>query len=298
MNPDELMHSHDLAALEQLRAVPFLDQFLKKMMELSVEQFLHGKFMANHIRLGPEQLPEIYQLLPPICQKFEITEPEFYLAQDPTINAYTMGDTRTFLIIHSGLVENFSHSELQAVLAHECGHIVCRHVLYHTLMDFLTTLGGAFFGIGEVMTGPVRLALAHWSRASEFSADRAAAVFTDGADPIIRALVRLAGGTKRIAESMNIESFLLQGEYYESLKESKWDKLLQSLALMSEDHPFLAVRARELQKWTTTYDFKHLIEDIQVRHSDVKCLKCGHGLSSQWKFCQQCGTSISERTPG
>ena len=289
MNPDGLMHPHDLTALEQLRAVPFLDTFLKKMMELSVEQFLHGKCMANHIRLGPEQLPEIYQLLPPICRKFEIPEPEFYLAQDPMINAYTMGDTRTFLIVHSGLVENFSQSELQAVLAHECGHIVCRHVLYHTLMDLLTTLGGAFFGIGEVVAAPVRLALAHWSRTSEFSADRAAAVFADGADPMIKALVRLAGGTKRIAESINIEAFLAQGEYYESLRESKWDKLLQTLALLNEDHPFLAVRARELQKWTKTHDFKHLTDDIQVRQSNVKCLKCGHGLSSRWKFCQQCG---------
>ena len=289
MNPDGLMHPADLAAFEQLRAVPFLDQFLKKLMELSVEQFFHGKFMANCIRLSPEQLPSIYKLLPPICQKFEIPEPEFYLSQDPSINAYTLGDTRTFLVVHSGLVENFSASELQAVLAHECGHIVCRHVLYHTLTDILTSLGGAFFGIGDVVATPVRLALAHWSRASELSADRAAAVFMDGAEPMTRALVRLAGGTKRIAESVNLESFLSQGEYYETLRDSAWDKLLQSLAILNEDHPFLAVRAREIQSWTKSGDFKHLIEDIQTRQSGMKCEKCGYGLAPNWRFCRQCG---------
>lgn len=292
MNADGLMHPDDLAALEQLRAVPFLDQFLKKIMELSIEQFLHGKFMANCIRLSPNQLPDIYNLLPPICQKFEIPEPEFYLSQSPLINAFTIGDTRTFLVVHSGLVENFSTSELQAVLAHECGHIVCHHVLYHTLMNVLSSLGGAFFGIGEVMATPVRLALAHWSRASELSADRAAAVFMDGPEPMTRALVRLAGGTKRIAESVNMESFLAQGEYYETLKDSTWDKLLQSLAILNEDHPFLTVRARELQNWTRSSDFKHLIEDIQVRHSGLKCSICSSGLSSSWKFCQQCGAPI------
>lgn len=78
--------------------------------------------MASTIRLSPTQFPEIYKHLPPICERLGIQEPEFYLEMNPTPNAYTAGDTRVFIVVTSSLVEMMDDEELDAILAHECGH--------------------------------------------------------------------------------------------------------------------------------------------------------------------------------
>lgn len=97
-------------------------------------------YKASKIRVSPTQLPEIYNILPPICDQLEIVEPEFYLEMNPMPNAYAFGDTKTAITVTSSLVEMMSKDELTAVVAHECGHIACHHMLYHSLAQILAML--------------------------------------------------------------------------------------------------------------------------------------------------------------
>ena len=106
-------------------------------MSLGFEQLQYGINTASAIRLSPTQLPELYRHLPPICRVLGIKEPEFYLEMNPMPNAYTFGDTRIFITVTSGLVEMMDDEELDTVLAHECGHILCRHVLYHSIAQYI-----------------------------------------------------------------------------------------------------------------------------------------------------------------
>ena len=108
---------------------------------------LHGLYMAEKIRLSPTQIPGLYNKLPTICRKFNIAEPDFYLEMNPLPNAYTTGGKQTFLVVTSGLLEIGKDEELTAVLAHECGHILCRHVFYRTVANFLVM---AVDGLGLV----------------------------------------------------------------------------------------------------------------------------------------------------
>ena len=75
-----------------------------------------------------------------------ITEPELYVYNDPMINAYTYGETRTFIALSSSLVERMSKEELKGIIAHECGHILCRHMLYLTMYETLKEMG-VFLGL-------------------------------------------------------------------------------------------------------------------------------------------------------
>lgn len=129
----DFIHPEDEAARRNLEAIPGFSSILKSFLRMGVEQLLHGLNMANKIRLSEAQLPDLYKRLPPICAKLGITEPEFYLEMNPVPNAYTFGDTRIFLTVTSGLLEYLDDDEIEAVIAHECGHIACRHVLYHTM---------------------------------------------------------------------------------------------------------------------------------------------------------------------
>jgi Zn-dependent protease with chaperone function len=256
------------------------------------EQFLHGLNMAQKIRLGPDQLPEIYQYLPPACAALGIEEPELYLEMNPAPNAYTYGDTRVFITVTSGLVEYLEEDELRAVVAHECGHIVCNHVLYRTMADMLIKVGSAVFSPVSMVSEPVRLALLYWYRRSELSADRAAAVLLKGSQSVVDVMVRLAGGPKSLTGKVNMQRYIEQAEAYYKLQDSSWDKLLQSVAVMHQDHPFLSVRTREIIRWCESEHFQRLLQvlgDAERAAAAPKCPGCGKPIQESWKFCGSCG---------
>ena len=85
--------------------------------------------MSTNLKLGPNQLPKYYNMLIPICDKLGIDVPDLYLKLDVYPNSYTSGDTHPFIVITSGLLETLPDELIPTVLAHECGHIACRHVL-------------------------------------------------------------------------------------------------------------------------------------------------------------------------
>lgn len=290
IHPSEFIHPEDEAARRQLEAIPGFAPALKLILRAGLEQYFHGTNMANKIRLSSNQLPDLYKRLPPFCNLLGIEEPEFYLEMNPMPNAYTFGDTRVFLTITSGLVEYLEDDELNAVIAHECGHIVCRHVLYHT-MGSLILRGVSELGIAGNLLAPLQLGLLYWSRRSEFSADRAAAAVSGSPEPVVETMVRLAGGPKSLTSDVNIEAFANQANDYEMLKENRWDRILQTLAIMNQDHPFLAVRLREIRKWAATEQFKRIADALADYHGE-NCPNCGRTLSEDWIFCKHCGYKL------
>ena len=158
MNISEFTHPDDLEALKLLNSIPVLPKVMKKFMDMGMEQLYYGLNKASKIRLSPTQLPEIYNILPPICDQLEIVEPEFYLEMNPMPNAYAFGDTKTAITVTSSLVEMMSKDELTAVVAHECGHIACHHMLYHSLAQILANASGMFEALANLAV-PVHYAL-------------------------------------------------------------------------------------------------------------------------------------------
>lgn len=285
MQYTEFIHPEDAAALKALKAIPLLSKVLKKAMDIGAEQLQTGMNMATKIRLSPTQLPHLYNILPPICEQLEIREPEYFLEMSPLPNAYAFGDTQTAITITSALVEMMSEEELRAVVAHECGHIACHHMLYHTLAQMIANASGAFEALAALAI-PVQVALFYWQRKSELSCDRAAA-YIAGPEATASMLARLAGGPKAITEQLNMEELARQADQYDALcKDGMWNKALQTFAVCDKDHPFVAVRMREMLNWTATQDFRHLLESHHV------CPNCGKEVDEHWHFCQNCGTPL------
>lgn len=84
---------------------------------------------------------------------------------NPIPNAGTYGDTRIFISVTSGLVEMMNDDELDAVLAHECGHILCRHTLYRTIATYLFN-EGMKIGILDDIAEPLKVALFYMMRST------------------------------------------------------------------------------------------------------------------------------------
>lgn len=290
MKPSDFIHPEDAAALRQLEAIPGFPAIVKKFYALGYERLFYGTNMAKCIRLSETQLPELYRHLPPVCEKLGISEPEFYLEMNPMPNAYTFGDTRVFITITSGLVEMLNDDELDAVIGHECGHILCRHVLYHNMADMLIKNADAF-GLLGMLTLPVKYALLYWKRKSELSCDRAAAIVTSP-ETVSRVMVRLAGGSKDITETVNVDEWARQADIYDSIcKEGVWNKALQIYAVMGIDHPFAAVRVREILKWNNSPEYNNIKANLRDVEQSV-CPYCHKTTEEPWLFCRHCGAKL------
>lgn len=292
MKPTDFIHPEDAAAIRQLENIPGFSTLLKKFYAIGLEKMQYGINMASNIRLSESQLPEIYRHLPPICETLGIAIPEFYLEMNPMPNACTFGDTRVFITVTSGLVEQLADDELDAVLAHECGHILCRHVIYHSLAQYIVEYADKLGLVGDLAT-PLIYALLYWQRKSELSCDRAGAIVTSP-EVVSRVMVRLAGGPKSITSNVNIEEWARQADIYEEIRNDGFvNKAMQTYATMGLNHPYAAVRVREILKWGKTRAYCNIKSHLSAA-SAGKCTRCLKPVESDWQFCRHCGNKLKK----
>ena len=291
INYTEFIHPEDAKAQKTLEAIPGFSLFTKKFMEYGLELMYYGTNIASSIRLSPTQLPQIYKHLPPICAKLGIEEPEFYLEMNPMPNAYTFGDTKKFIAVTSGLIESLNDEEITAVIAHECGHIMCRHTLYNSMVMLLSS-PDCMQMLPDAIKDAITIGLRYWSRKSELSADRVAALVTSS-EVFSRSMVRLAGGPKSITSNLNLQEWAEQADLYNQLynNEGVWNRTVQMFNTMYNTHPFAAVRVSEVLKWTKSSQYSSLrkrVHDIATR----RCCNCGREADFSMTYCQFCGSKI------
>lgn len=176
---------------------------------------------------------------------------------NPIPNAWTFGDTKIYVTITSGLIELLSDEEFDAVLAHECGHIMCHHVLYHSIVQYILN-GVDLLGILGSLTIPLQYAILYWQRKSELSCDRCASIITSP-DIVASSMARLSGGPISITKDLNLEEWAKQADLYDQIKnDGLWNKALQLSVIINQTHPFSAVRVREGLNWGKSDAYKLL----------------------------------------
>ena len=270
MNPYFYMHDSDRIALQALKAIPGFTQLFKAFMKVWSEKQFRIQNMSTNLRISEKQLPKYYEMLPPICEKLGIEVPELYLELDVVPNAYTAGDTKPFIVMTSRLLETMPEELIPTVLAHECGHIACRHSLYTTMGRIILSEAINYLGLSDLAVLPIQVAFSYWMRCSELSADRAAAICDGNADNIVEMCMRFAGFGKNIMAEANVDEFMNQAlEYREMVADSKWNKTLEFLILSQEDHPLNAVRAYECSEWAKTERFTKITKFVD------SCTDCG-----------------------
>ncbi|MGW3417117.1 M48 family metalloprotease [Streptomyces phaeochromogenes] len=301
-NAHDFLHPLDLAARQQLEKVPLLEAAAKKYRSLKADRQDRAMLLANAIRLGPKQIPETYKLLPPICATFGIPEPELYVMPGPP-NAATFGHSQVAIVVYNEMLEALPEEEIQAVLAHECGHILAGHVLYRQMALAIVGAGeqaGALSGkigmIAGLATEPLKASLLNWYRKSELTADRAAAVFMGGPETLQRALFHLIGVPKWYPGDISYEMFAAQADEFEAITTgNKWDRYLARGLEQGATHPNPVVRIRELQTWAESETFRQLmaISRAALPGPRSACDGCGHEVTADWRFCQRCGAPIA-----
>jgi Zn-dependent protease with chaperone function len=267
ISPKAYEHPADRAATAALAQIPMLDVVVRKLIEYGYERALRQVFLAGSVKLGSEQLPDVWAAHRAACARLDLgAVPDLYLTQFPITNAAAIGSGRPMVMVNSRAVELFDEEELRTVLGHEAGHVLSDHVLYRTALMILLSIGSA--GLPMMAGLPlvaVRIALLEWFRAAELSADRAATLVNR--DPLIsaRTLLVMAGGAS--SRRLSLDAFLKQANEYEEW-EPGWDKLARLRVELAQTHAFPVRRVSELMKWVRSGDYDRVLRGEYVRRGD------------------------------
>jgi Zn-dependent protease with chaperone function len=248
-------HPADRAATAALKSIPHLDSVIRKLIELGYERALRQAFLASSVRLGEDQLTDVWQAHARAYATLDLEPvPDLYLTQFPVANAMTIGAGRPIVVVQSGLVQLLEPEQLRAVFAHEAGHVLSDHVLYRTALLILMRLS-SLPGIPLPLL-PLRAVLMEWFRAAELSCDRAAALVTRDPLAVCRTLMVIAAGAE--ADRLDLDVFMRQSQDYRE-KGSGLERLSRLLLDLNITHPMPVKRVHELMEWVKGGDYDRIV---------------------------------------
>lgn len=109
---------------------------------------------STHTRdLAPGENKFLEETVARLAKKAEITMPKLGIVEDSTPNAFVFGLTQAgaTLSVHRGLLEHLNKVEIEAVLAHEIGHIKNRDCMYMTFLSVIPLI--AYWGMHMLYLG-------------------------------------------------------------------------------------------------------------------------------------------------
>jgi Zn-dependent protease with chaperone function len=269
ISPRAFEHPADRAATAALHAVPMLDNAVRKLIELGYERSLRQSLLAASVKLGEDQLPEVWADYRAALARLDLPEVyDLYLTQFPLTNAAAIGSGKPIIVLTSQAVELFDALELRTVLGHEVGHVLADHVLYMTALEILLALGtGPLPTVAGLPLLGVKLALLEWFRAAELTSDRAATLVTRDPMATCRTLMVIsAGATSR---RLNLDAFVRQAAEYEGW-DSGLDRLRRLPRELGQTHPLPVRRVRELMRWVQSGEYDRIMGGEYVRRGQER----------------------------
>lgn len=320
-------HPSDRKALERVRRVPVFGPVARWLSGSIFERQMRLQDLSSAVRLGPRQGAALYDRLVRAAEILDVAElPELYLTGSPVVQATTFGIRQFKITLTSALVDTLDEAGLDAILAHELGHIKCGHMLYQTMATMILAYGGEALnsylpGIGALAIAPLRIALFNWSGVATLSCDRAALLATQNPAAVTRVLMRLAAGTTRYFDALSLEPLLEQAAEYHDPDLNLMEKWFRFSNTSAETHPFPVVRCQELIEWSQGGAYARILTGDFTAPEDVvppaerlttaavglqcprcetlnpleasHCGQCRHKLKRAARVCTECQTEVT-----
>lgn len=261
IDADDFRHPLDKQNTLIMRAIPGLNDIVKGVLGTIAERFMVLENMGNSVLVSENQLPELHQLMVEAAEILKTEAPELYVRQSPVPNAYTLAISgkKPFIVVHTSLVELLTRKELQAVLAHELGHLKCDHGVWLTVAN--TFILGAYMvpGLGGLIAQVLEEQLFLWLRAAELTCDRAALLVAQDPKVVVSVIMKLAGGCPSMADQLNVDAFLEQATSYDKASSSPSGRYIRNAQTRQLTHPLPVLRAREIDEWSRSREFRTLL---------------------------------------
>ncbi|MDJ0674498.1 MAG: M48 family metallopeptidase [Calothrix sp. MO_167.B42] len=268
ISSEAFKHPLDIQAEQALRSLPGFDLIARKFVEFIYERPQFISLMGNSIQVGPRQYSTIYQIFRECVRDLDIyPEPTLFVAQNPQVNSYALGQEHPFIVINTGLLDLLNEAEIRTVLAHELGHIKCGHTILIQMalwaMNAAAFLGDVTFGLGNFVSTGLIFAFFEWRRKAELSADRAALLVMDDLQPVMLSMMKLSGGSHKYANECSLQEFINQSDNYQALDDDSLNQVYKFLLYngaqgMMLTHPFPVERVRYLREWAVSQEYEQI----------------------------------------
>jgi Zn-dependent protease with chaperone function len=299
MPVETFMWSLDAQAMGVLRSIGPLNAAAQGLSDRVGRPWLESS--VNGIRLGPDQLPEIFDKAVLAARIVGLpVMPEIYISGEAMWDASTLGsDTSAFVVIGSVLT-NLQGDDLLYVLGREMGHCAAGHALWKTVMQFMSgkkTMNQTIMGQGvlqflnpsKIVESAIDAPLMAWARHAEITADRAGSLVVGKKDVVRRVQTQWAVRSFPIYQRLNLDALERQ------VNEAD-DGATQLAEWTMTTTPYLARRLRMTNEFFATESFQAWrkviehwtapppeppkplpppVEDGMVR---LSCIMCGEPL--------------------
>jgi Zn-dependent protease with chaperone function len=266
LKADLFRHPLDLQATNTLKQLPGLDIAIRSVLGSVAEQFFYLNNIASSVLVSEKQLPHLHKLLIEACEILDLEPPQLYIQQNPTPNAYTfaMRGKQPFVVLHTSLIEMLTPEEIQAVIAHELGHLKCEHGVYLTMANLVVLAANMLPPWGTVLAQSLQEQMLQWVRCAEFSCDRAALLAIQDPKVVMSVLMKLAGGSPTLAPQLNLDAFIEQAKAYDSVGTDSLGEMLQAAQTAQLTHPVPVIRAREIDRWASSAEYQSILDKRQL----------------------------------
>jgi heat shock protein HtpX len=238
---------------------------------LVFQYFLSDKIVLSSVGgriIEPQQAPELYGTVQRLVQQMDLPMPKVAIMENSMPNAFATGRSpkHAVVCVTTGLLQQLSQPELEAVLGHELTHIRNRDMTVMTMAGSFAAVAawivqwGFWFGLGSeddrdngnafiivLLVSVVVAFLSHLlvmalSRYREYAADRGSAIVTGQPEQLISALVRITGNMQRIPNQDLRQAQSLSALFFAAPKKADVVELFA-------DHPSIEKRIERLQRF-------------------------------------------------
>jgi heat shock protein HtpX len=219
--------------------------------------------MSGAVPVSREDAPQLYAIVDGLADKANIPTPNVYIIPTESPNAFATGrdPAHSSIAVTKGIMRILNPTELEAVLAHELGHVRNRDILLASIAAVLASVvtyiahwgmylggdrdndrggGNAIFGLLLMILAPIAAALINLaiSRSREYQADATGAEICGHPEALASALAKLEYGSANIPMQTNPA---LSSLYIVKPDQNNW-----FVSLMST-HPPIPERIKRLE---------------------------------------------------
>jgi Zn-dependent protease with chaperone function/uncharacterized Tic20 family protein len=204
-----------------------------------------GQLVGGAAIVSETQFPNIHAIAKEAAARLCMIQPEIYIRQDPTLNAFATGAFgKKSVVLHSATVEAMDDKELEYIIGHEFSHIKCGHTT-------LLVLTGASQGISiPPISQILYFVFLSWNRKAEYTCDRGGILANRDPNASISAICKIAVGPA-LFRQMDINGFLNQQMVLDQDHVAGFSEKLGT-------HPYLVKRIHAILRYFESDDYKRL----------------------------------------
>lgn len=259
LNPTKVVHPDDQAVISRMNKIPGFKTLLKNTVVKFSESLADVTYMGNGYDITANSNPRLHRQFMEDCKILGMKKtPQFSTAWGYFISSQSVGEKKRRILVTSGAVDLLESEELDFLLGHELGHILCGHIPYHMLVEAMyMPLFTDNSGLGLVDV--VRLPMLEWYRISHYTADRMGLLCCQDIDVALRTMIKMSGLPKECYDNIDVKAFIKQADEFAEVHDSAMDKIAKVVTIMSADSPWMVVRAKKLLDWYESGDYQAII---------------------------------------